>query len=149
MALTIAADHRGFTLKTHIKKYLAGLGISVQDLGAFTHEEKDDFPDFAATLGRYVAKNPKNKGIVLCGSGQGVCIAANKIAGVRAALAWNKKSATLSRSDDNANVLCLGADLLSKKNVEEIISTWLATPFTGKARHLRRLKKITALESKK
>lgn len=139
--LYIAADHAGFQMKEHIKRFLEEKGIRVKDLGALTYDKDDDYPDVAHALAKQVSSGA-HRGIALCGSGQGMCIAANKTKGVRAALAWNEKSARASRNDDNANVLCLGGRLLSKKTVEACVLAWLETPFSGLARHKRRIRKI-------
>jgi len=140
--LFIASDHAGYVKKEHLKKYFEAHSISFQDLGALTFDKHDDYPDYAKKLSREVIKNKKNKGILLCGSGQGVCITANKIRGIRAALAWNTQSAKISRTDDDANVLCLAARLLSQKQLERITQAWLTTPFSKKSRHKRRIQKI-------
>lgn len=138
----IAADHAGFAKKEYLKRYGEAHGIPFQDLGAQILKKNDDYPDYAKKLAHEVKKSPLHKGILLCGSGQGVCITANKIRGIRAALAWNTQSARASRSDDNTNVLCLAARLLSQKQLEDIVRTWLKTPFSKKPRHTRRIKKI-------
>jgi ribose 5-phosphate isomerase B len=140
--LFIAADHAGFAKKERLKIYLQAQGIVFQDLGTRVFDAHDDYPDYAKKLSREVIKNTSNKGILLCASGQGVCITANKTHGIRAALAWNTASAQYSRTDDNTNVLCLAAKLLSQKKIEHIVKTWLATPFSKKIRHTRRIKKM-------
>lgn len=144
--LYIAADHGGFELKEHIKKFLARTGHPVTDVGAYSYVSTDDYPDFSFALAEKVAKNKKAKGILLCRSGQGACIAANKVAGIRAAQSWSAETARRSRTDDNSNVLCLGGDFLSKKEVQSIISTWLKTSFSKLPRHKRRIAKITQYE---
>ncbi|MDP2630625.1 MAG: RpiB/LacA/LacB family sugar-phosphate isomerase [Candidatus Uhrbacteria bacterium] len=144
--LYIAADHGGFELKEHIKKFLARTGHPLTDVGAHSYVATDDYPDFSFALAEKVAKGKNAKGILLCRSGQGSCIAANKVPGIRAAQSWNAESARRSRTDDNSNILCLGGDFLSQKEVESIISTWLKTPFSKAARHTRRIKKITQYE---
>ena len=140
--LFIAADHAGFRKKEYLKKYFKIHGILFQDLGARTLDKRDDYPDYAKKLVDEVKKNPLNKGILICGSGQGVCITANKVRGIRAALAWNMESAKYSRTDDNANVLCLAARLLLNKEMEKIVHVWIGTPFSKKTRHQRRIQKI-------
>lgn len=140
--LYIGADHGGFHAKEKLKKFFEKNNISFTDIGAHTYDAGDDFPEIARALAHAVAKNTRYRGILLCGSGQGVCIAANKVKGIRAAQSWNTESAQTARRDDDANVLCLGGRLLSQKVLEDSIATWLSTPFSGLARHRRRIKKI-------
>ncbi|MBI4599441.1 RpiB/LacA/LacB family sugar-phosphate isomerase [Candidatus Uhrbacteria bacterium] len=142
----IAADHGGFELKEQIKKFLARTGHKAIDLGAHEYTATDDYPDFSFSLAEKVAKNKNAKGILLCRSGQGACIAANKVPGIRASQGWNVASACRSRADDNGNVLCLGADFLSQKETLSIVTAWLKTPFSKLARHKRRIKKISQYE---
>jgi len=144
--LYIAADHAGFALKEHLKRFLKKRDIHVEDLGAHTFKNTDDYPDFAFTLARTVAQGTSARGILLCGSGQGMCIAANKVKGVRAASAWSKKSAIASRRDDDTNILCLSGRMFTKKETEEILLSWLFTGFSGLARYKRRLNQIAAYE---
>ncbi len=146
MKIFIGTDHAGFLLKEHLKRYLELKKISVIDVGAMKLEHTDDYPDYASSLAQRVIKEKGSKGLLLCGSGQGVCIAANKVKGTRAALVWNEKSAMLSRQDDDANILCLPARLISKKQAERIVDVWLKTPFSKLARHTRRIKKIKKKE---
>lgn len=146
--LYIASDHAGFELKEYVKRFLAKLGITATDLGAHAYKKTDDYPDFAIPLARKVAGDSSARGILICGSGQGVCIAANRIKKVRAALAWDVKSATASRNDDDANVLCLAGRMLSQKKAGTIVLSWLFTGFSGLTRHRRRIEKIDAIEKK-
>ena len=143
----LAADHRGFRLKEAIKKSLIERGIAVEDVGALALDIGDDYVDFAAVAAAKIAEDPsERKGIFLCGSGQGMDIVANKFRGVRAALCWNTHEAEQSRRDDDANVLVLAADEADATQAQEIVSLWLATPFSGEDRHIRRLKKIEEIE---
>ena len=144
--LFIASDHGGFVLKERIEKFLTVRGHKVVDLGALEYTADDDYPDFSFALANVVSENKNAKGILLCRSGQGACIAANKVMGIRATLSWNVETARRSRTDDDSNVLCLGADFLSQKEVEDIVTAWLKTPFSKLARHKRRIKKITLYE---
>lgn len=145
----LAADHRGFGLKETIKKMLAEQGIANEDCGAFAYEQGDDYVDFAAAASANIATNPAgHKGIFICGSGQGMDIVANKFKGIRAALCWNRREAEQSRRDDDANVLVLAADQLTPEEAKEIMDVWLATPFGGEERHVRRLKKIEKTEER-
>jgi ribose 5-phosphate isomerase B len=142
--IVLAADHAGFGLKEYIKRYLGKKGYRLVDKGASSYDKDDDYPDFIIPAAKEVAKNPKTKGIVFGGSGQGEAIAANKIKGVRAALYYGKDLdiVTLSRTHNNANILSLGARFLSKQQAEDAIELWLSTPFDHEARHVRRIKKM-------
>lgn len=144
--LYIASDHGGFYLKEYLKRFLKKHSIVVEDLGARTYDKTDDFPRFAFSLANKVASDSSHRGILLCGSGQGMCIAANKVRGVRAASAWSKKSAIASRRDDDTNVLCLTGRMLTRKKAEEILTSWLFTGFSGLARHKRRLRQVAVYE---
>ena len=150
----LGADHAGFELKEKVKDYLKQKGLEVEDLGAHTLDKNDDYPDYAKAVADKVAADPSAKGILLCGSAEGICIAANKIKGIRAVAVWTTMSARLSREHNDANVLCLsGGQTLtpipgtSFEDAKEIIDTWLSTSFSGEERHLRRINKISALES--
>ena len=136
----IAADHAGFDNKQLLKQALGKEGYGVIDLGAREKNDSDDYPIIASKVARAVLKNPKSKGILLCGSGQGVCIAANRIKGIRAAIAWNPQSAVASRNDDYANILCLGARFFTSQQLLTMTRVWLQTPFSKLARHKRRIK---------
>lgn len=141
----IGADHAGFELKEHIKSYLKRKGYEVYDEGAHTLNKKDDYPDFAYRVARNVADNPDSFGVLCCGSAQGMCIAANKVRNIRAVSAISVKEATLTRTHNNANVLCLSGWYMSNKNAEKITDVFLATHFSNLPRHVRRLKKIIDL----
>ncbi|MDP2656601.1 MAG: RpiB/LacA/LacB family sugar-phosphate isomerase [bacterium] len=138
----IASDHGGFLLKETLKRYLESLGFVVLDVGATSLNDTDDYPQYAFALAHEVVSKQKSRGIVLCGSGQGVCITANRMKGIRAVQAWNVASAKMSRNDDDANVLCLGARLISTRQAKEIVNVWLETPFAKETRFKRRIKKI-------
>lgn len=141
--LYIGSDHAGFRLKKQIKKYLDELKIKYQDLGPQKLDPNDDYPDFAIKVAEQVAKKPnKNKGILICGTGQGMMLAANKVDGIRAVLAWNESTAGHARSHENANILTLGGQVLPLKTAKKVIAEWLPTPFSGAKRHIRRLLKI-------
>lgn len=142
--LAIGADHAGFLLKNHLAQKLRADGHAVQDLG--THDALSvDYPDFAAAVGRAVAGGDAELGILVCGSGIGVAIAANKIPGVRAATCNDLYTARLSRAHNDANVLTLGARVVGEGLAEEIVAAFLASPFEA-GRHARRVAKIHALE---
>jgi len=139
----IGADHAGFELKEHLKKFLQKK-YTVKDLGAHEYAKTDDYPDYAAKVARATQK--KGMGILVCGSAEGVCIAANKFKGIRAVAVWNLQNAKLSRQHNDANILCLSGWQVPKKKAEQIALTWLKTPFSKEARHIRRIKKIARLE---
>jgi ribose 5-phosphate isomerase B len=142
--INIGADHAGYKLKEHIANYLAKKGYTVHDFGAHKQHKNDDYPDFAEAVGKAVQKT--GLGILICGSAEGVCIAANKIRGIRAVAVWNLTNAKLSRQHNDANVLCLSGWQLTKKEAEKIALTFLKTPFNSAARHKRRIAKIKRLE---
>lgn len=143
----IAADHGGFKLKQHLVKFLQKQKLEFKDLGPAKFKDGDDYPEYGSKVARQVSKNPvSNLGILICRSGQGMCIVANKFIGARAALAWNTASAKQSRNDDMANVLCLPSDFLNSQQAEDILKAWLNTPYSSDARHMRRIKKISKLE---
>lgn len=148
-AIAIGADHAGFSAKERLKQFLSKKKFAVADCGAHSFKKTDDYPDIARSVADAVIKKNVRFGILLCGSGQGMCIAANKKAGIRAVVAWNTASAKTARQDDDANVLCLPARLLHIRSLERITATWLETSFSGRARHTRRIKKIEKLENQK
>lgn len=145
-ALYIGSDHAGFKLKEEIKKYLEFLGYKSEDLGAKTFNEKDDYPEFAQAVAEKIAADPHARGILICGNGVGVCMAANKIKGVRAGVGYNIGVAKTMRADDDTNILCLAGRVLSTEFARAIIRLWLETPFSGEERHVRRLKQVAQLE---
>lgn len=146
LTVAIGADHAGYELKEHLKKFLTDKGYSVRDVGTDSASTVD-YPQFAAKVGRAVASKKSNQGIMICGSGIGAAIAANKVPGIRAANCNDPESARLSRAHNDANVLTLGARLVDSSLAEEIVSLWLKTEFEG-GRHLRRVRKIGKLERK-
>lgn len=147
MKLALSADHRGVPATRLLADRLRSSGHEVMVLGNLTGE-MCDYPDPAYVVGRTVASKEVDLGILLCGSGLGMSIAANKVKGVRAALVHDELTAEMSRSHNDANVLCLSADLLGQRLIEKIVDIWLATPFQG-GRHERRVKKIAAIEDGK
>lgn len=143
----IGADHRGFKLKETLKSYLQTLNYSSEDLGAIVYDQNDDYPDFALQVAQKVAENPdENRGILICGSGVGVDIVANKIKNICSALCFDINQAKSSRNDDSANVLSLPADFISEDLAKKIVKTWLETPFSSLERYVRRIKKIKEIE---
>ncbi|MBT9171075.1 MAG: Ribose-5-phosphate isomerase B [Actinobacteria bacterium] len=149
MLIYIGADHRGFELKEALKKSLKDQGYEIIDVGNEKYDENDDYPDFAKLVARVIGQDPWNRrGILICGSGVGVDIAANKFKGVRSALVNNSDQAYLSRHDDDANILSLAAEFTDEETANQILKTWLSTPFSDEERHRRRLEKISQLEMK-
>ena len=136
----ISSDHAGFKLKESIKEYLLSKKIKFEDLGP-KNDSSVDYPDYAHKVARRVKLNKSNVGILVCGSGTGMNIAANKHKNVRAAQCFNLKSTKLSRLHNDANIITLGSRLISKKNALKFISVFLNTKFDG-GRHLKRVKKI-------
>lgn len=143
--LILGSDHAGLKLKNHLLQWLQEQAYTVQDCGVFTPESMD-YPDIAAAVGRQVLATPGALGILVCGSGIGVAIAANKLRGIRAAHCHDPISARLSRQHNDANVLTLGERLVTPLLAEEIVSSWLAAAFEG-GRHQQRVDKMAALES--
>jgi len=148
MEVIIASDHAGFKLKEKIKKYLEIKNIEYRDLGANSLESVD-YPDYALEVAKQVAKNKDRRGILICGTGTGMTIAANKVKGIRAVAAYDVYSAKMSRVDNDANVLGLRGRFFPYEKVKKIINVWLKTPFSGEQRHKRRIKKIADYERKK
>lgn len=146
--LFLGTDHAGFTQKEALKTHLIQKGWPVEDLGAHMLDTLDDYPDVAKDVALAVQSHAASKGILLCGSGQGVCIVANKFLGIRAAIGFSPEAAAQSRRDDDANVLCLGARLFSPQDLIAIVDTWLATPFSNEERHMRRIQKISRIEER-
>lgn len=138
----LGADHAGFQLKEKLKKVLAKK-YAVKDHGALRFDKDDDYPDFAAKVARAVQKG--GKGVLICGSAEGICIAANKFKKIRAVAVWTLENARLSRAHNDANVLCLSGWQLTPAKAEKIALTWLSTPFSGAERHKRRIAKLDRL----
>jgi len=146
MIIVIGADHGGFLLKQAVSALLKKLRHTVVDVGAFT-DEPSDYPDFAkAVAGQIIGKKAK-RGILICGSGVGACIAANKFPGIRASVCHDTFSARQGVEDDDMNVLCLGARVIGGELAAEIVKTFLAAKFSNAPRHRRRLKKVRAIEN--
>jgi len=146
MKIVIGADHAGFNIKEKIKKFLDKKKINYEDLGANSFEQSDDYPDYAEKVARKVAKDNDSKGIVVCGSGMGMAIAANKIKGIRAVCAYDKYTAKMSREHNNANVLCLRGKNFPFWKIKMILHIWLSTEFSGEERHKRRIGKIEKIK---
>lgn len=145
MNVYIGADHRGFEYKKIIIVALKKTGHTVVDVGTHSGEEPCDYPDVAKNVGARVAKDPDSRGILVCMSGIGQTIAANKVKGVYAALCYNLEAAELSRRHNNANVLVLSSKFISEKDLSKILNVWMTTPFEG-GRHAARVAKIKEME---
>lgn len=142
----LAADHGGFELKTVVATSLRALGYEVVDFGADQLDPADDYPDFVIPLARAVTAGQVDRGVAICGSGVGACIAANKIPGARAAIIGDVFSAHQGVEDDNMNIICLGARVIGTELALELIGRFLAADFSGAERHRRRIAKVQALE---
>ena len=138
--ICIASDHAGFNLKNYIKNFLIHRNISVIDLGPINNSSVD-YPDYAKKVSKRIKAGKSDLGILVCGSGTGMAISANKTKGIRAAVCYNLKSTRLSRQHNNANIISIGSRLISKKIAFKLVSIFLKTKFEG-GRHLRRVKKI-------
>ena len=138
--ICISSDHAGLEVKEFIKDLAINSNISITDLGPFQNKSVD-YPDYAKKVSRRVSNKKSQIGILVCGSGTGMAISANKTKGIRAAVGYNSKSTQLSRQHNNANVLCLGSRLTKRKDIKKIIKIFLNTKFEG-GRHKRRVKKI-------
>lgn len=145
--IAIGSDHGGFITKLKIIEFLKKNGISIKDKGAKTLQIQDDYPPFANLVAREISSKKTNYGILLCRSGAGMCIAANKWRGVRAVNIHTTKEALLARAHNNANVVCISADTLSLTVIQKIITIFLTTPFEG-GRHKRRVDQISATEQR-
>jgi len=144
MKIAVASDHRGFAIKSKILQMIAEAGHEGVDLGTDSIESVD-YPDYAGLVAKSVSKGECDRGILICGSGLGMCIVANKFPGVRATQCHDDLSAEMSRLHNNSNVLCLSADMLGDKLINRMINIWLQTDFEG-GRHARRLDKIAEIE---
>lgn len=146
MKIGIAADHGGFAMKQRIVAALTSAGHEVTDFGAVQLDPADDYPDFVIPLAKAVAGGGMERGVALCSSGVGACIAANKVAGVHAALIHDHFSAHQGVEDDDMNIICLGSLVVDYTQAWELVQTFLSARFSGEERHCRRLAKIAALE---
>ncbi len=147
LRVALGADHGGFSLKTELLPWLQGQGYELLDMGAHRLDSADDYPDVAAAVARAVASGQAQRGILICGSGVGACIAANKVPGVRASLCHDTYSAHQGVEHDDMNVLCLGAHVIGVELARELVSAFLKARFGGEERHRRRLEKVLAIES--
>ncbi len=145
MNIVIGADHGGFELKSVIIEYLKSLGHASRDVGTY-NSEPADYPDYARAVANAVIDGRAERGILICGSGVGASVAANKFPGIRAAVCHDTFSARQGVEDDDMNVLCLGARVVGPELAKEIVRTFLSAKFSGEERHVRRLGKIAAIE---
>ena len=145
MKIAMGSDHRGFSCKLKLMNFVRGLGHEVTDAGSFT-EEYSDYPDFAFVVAERLSAGDVDRGILICGTGIGMAIAANKVSGVRAAPCHDLVTAEMSRRHNDANVLCLSSDLQGEEMMERILRLWLETEFEG-GRHARRVDKIRKYEA--
>jgi ribose 5-phosphate isomerase B len=143
--VALASDHAGFEAKEELKLLLSELGIEVEDMGTMSGDSVD-YPDYAQKVGEAVARKDVDQGLLICGSGIGMVIAANKIHGVRAALAWNEETARLARQHNDANVLAIGSRTTPKEDIPKIVRAWFDAKFAG-GRHETRIAKIRELEN--
>jgi ribose 5-phosphate isomerase B len=145
MRIALGSDHRGFAVKQRLASVLAKSGFEVIDLGVTSGEGSADYPDFAIPVSEAVGHGDVQKGILICGTGFGMCIAANKVQGVRAVTCRDPIEAEMSRRHNDANVLCMSADFLGQDLIDRMVNIWLTTEFEG-GRHQRRVEKITKYE---
>lgn len=146
MKIVIGADHAGFEEKEKVKEILDEMGVQYEDVGTYSTDSVD-YPDYAEKVGKAIENGEAEQGILVCGSGIGVAIAANKMRGIRAAQAWNEETARLSRQHNDANVLTIGARVTPREEIPKIVKSWLETDFEG-GRHERRVEKIMDLEKR-
>jgi ribose 5-phosphate isomerase B len=144
MRIALASDHAGYTEKERLKDVLSELGVEFDDLGTGS-EESVDYPDYARAVAEQVADGRVDQGLLVCGSGTGMAITANKVPGVRAAVAWSEEIARLARQHNDANVLAIGARTTPTEEIPGIVRTWFSTEFEG-GRHAARVNKISEVE---
>jgi ribose 5-phosphate isomerase B len=148
MKVVIGSDHAGFQLKNSMGDLIRSLGHSVLDIGAF-NENPSDYPDYAEAVGRAVLDGKAERGVLVCGSGVGASVAANKLVGIRAGICHDTYSGHQGVEHDNMNVLVLGSRIVGEKVAEDVVRAYLVAKFTNEERHVRRLAKVQALEEKK
>ena len=149
MRLGIAADHGGFELKSVLIAKLAAAGYEIEDFGAYELTDGDDYPDMVVPLARAVAKGKIKRGIAICGSGVGACVAANKVPGIRAALITDHYSAHQGVEDDDMNIICLGGRVTGSALAWDLVQTFLGARFKGGEHYERRLRKVADLDKEK
>src|SRR5918999_728375 len=144
MKIALASDHAGYSEKERLKPLFRELGLEVEDLGSIS-EDSVDYPDYARKVAEQVAQGQAEQGVLVCGSGTGMAIAANKVPGVRAAVAWSEETARLARQHNDANVLAIGARTTPPEEIPKIVRAWFNTNFDG-GRHAERVAKISEVE---
>jgi|SRR5689334_15617554 len=144
MRIALASDHAGYVEKERLKPLLLDLGVEFEDLGTMS-EESVDYPDYARKVAQQVAQGEAEQGLLVCGSGTGMAITANKVPGVRAAVAWSEETARLARQHNDANVLAIGARTTPEGDIPKIVRAWFAAAFEG-GRHAERVEKISQVE---
>ncbi|MET9567474.1 MULTISPECIES: ribose-5-phosphate isomerase [Streptomyces] len=147
MRVYLGSDHAGFELKNHLVEWLKSAGHEPVDCGPLIYDAQDDYPPFCLRAAERAAADPEGLGIVIGGSGNGEQIAANKVAGVRAALAWSVETAALGRQHNDANVVAVGARMHSEEEATKFVETFLNTPFSGDERHVRRIDMLSSYET--
>jgi ribose 5-phosphate isomerase B len=147
MRVYLGADHAGFELKQHLVQRLLTAGYEVVDLGADSYEPDDDYPSYCIITASRTVQDPGSLGVVIGGTGNGEQISANKVPGVRAALAWSEETAQLARAHNDANVVGIGARMHTEAQAVAIVTTFLRTPFSGEERHVRRIGQVSAYEA--
>ncbi|HPO56075.1 MAG TPA: ribose 5-phosphate isomerase B [Ignavibacteriaceae bacterium] len=147
MKIFIGADHGGFELKEKIKDFLVKNKFETEDTGSIVYDKTDDYPDLTINLAQKVIATPGSKGIMICGSGVGACVAANKIKGIRACVCHDTYSAHQGVEHDNMNVLCLGGRIVGYELAFEIVGAFVRAEFSNEERHIRRLEKVLKLEN--
>lgn len=147
MRIGIATDHAGYGLKEDLVAHLREAGHQITDVGAYSYDAGDDYPDFVIPLARAVADGKVERGVAVCGSGVGASVCANKIPGIRAGLIHDHFSAQQGVEDDNMNILCMGGRVVGPAVARDLVDTFLAAEFSGAERHRRRLQKVAALET--
>jgi RpiB/LacA/LacB family sugar-phosphate isomerase len=148
MRVTLGADHAGFEMKQDLVAYVRGLGHEVEDVGTTSSTEPDDYPDFAEAVGTALREGRAERGVLICGSGVGVSVAANKIPGIRAGICHDTYSSHQGVEHDDMNVLVLGSRIIGPELARELVRHFLAANFSGEERHVRRLGKVKAIETK-
>ncbi len=146
MKIALGTDHGGYALKPTVVDEIRKLGHTVVDCGALTYDAKDDYPDFARAVGAAIQRGDAERGVVLCGSGVGAAIAANKMRGIRAGVCHDTYSAHQGVEHDDMNVLCLGARIIGDELAKELVRAFASAKFSGEERHARRLKKVIEIE---
>ncbi len=146
LTVYLGADHAGFDMKNIIREHLESRGLVVEDLGAHTLDPHDDYPAYAALVATAVREHPGSFGVLSCGNAEGICIAANKFDGIRAALGFSVEAARTTRQDDDANVICIPGRIKTNDDPLLIVDTFLQTPFSGAERHVRRLAQVGEME---